>query len=54
MSTVYNRRRGAKANRARTMRTCSAEGCIRVAPINRYCPDHQLTHGAAANAGRKA
>lgn len=55
MSTIYNRRRGAKANRPRNMRGCryvkeeeNADGmvytrCVRVAPVNRYCSDHQTT-----------
>jgi hypothetical protein len=54
MSTTYNRRRGASARRPRIPRQCAhtdpvpepgaSNGlgrCPRVAPVNRYCPDHQ-------------
>jgi len=58
MSTAYNRRRGAKANRSRKPRQCRStlvwaneqgmetiQLCPRLAQVNRYCPDHQRTHG---------
>jgi hypothetical protein len=55
MSTIYNRRRGAKANKPRTPRICEwstnssaihgdktlIEQCPRLAPVNRYCEEHQ-------------
>jgi hypothetical protein len=56
VSTIYNRRRGSAAHRPRKLRQCRAcvvshlcesngwqdcERCPAVAPINRYCPEHQ-------------
>jgi hypothetical protein len=57
MSTLYNRRRGAKAHQPRKPRPCRAADlpedlgggvvferrniCLRLAPRNRYCSDHQ-------------
>lgn len=49
MSTTYNRRRGAKANTMRKPRQCTYfnepipwdKPCLRLAPVNRYCSDHQ-------------
>lgn len=59
MSTQYNRRRGARANRPRKPRQCmhftphrnddgtlemldNGTRCIRLAPFNRFCDEHQL------------
>lgn len=60
MSTaLYNRRRGARANKPRVPRQCRHEEprpasdpvrglCPRLAPVNRYCPEHQKMKGRAA------
>lgn len=43
MSAVYNRRRGAKANRARKPRECAlATGCGLADGASRYCGDHRF------------
>lgn len=47
MSTIYNRRRGAKADSMRKPRLCRRAECPRLAQGNRYCSDHQLGEARA-------
>lgn len=52
MSTAYNRRRGAKANRSRKPRECFAANCTRIGTIGNYCDDHAAMPAPEGPIGR--